>query len=439
MQKNSNITQTIVLVVFGLGILLGVLFFSGKINLPGAKDDQVGPTGSVVVWGILPFSQMSFFFDTLEQQYKGLSLSYVEKKPELLQRDLVNALASGKGPDVFMIPPGQVAENIDRLYVIPYDSYPKSTFTKNFVDISEQLLTDQGILGIPLFINPMIMFYNRDLFTSAFETAPPTTWDDLDRVTPLITKKNDAGVITQSAVALGTANNITHTKDILSLRLLQKNNPIVTFKDLNWVTTLGENTDLFDVFNWYTAHAQKENPLYSWNQSLPKDVDYFTAGKLGVYFGYPTEIESIRKKNPNLNFAVTMIPQVSKDSKKVVYGELYSIGVSKISKNLPNAVAVASILASAENVPQYLTNTFLVPARRDLLNDRPKNDPDRAMIMNSGIITQSFFDPNADKTNQLFVDAINQINAGTRTPDQIIITIVGGFNDLLDTVEKSLE
>ena len=45
MKKNANIIQTVVLVVFGLGIILGVLFFSGKIKLPWDKKSETGITG----------------------------------------------------------------------------------------------------------------------------------------------------------------------------------------------------------------------------------------------------------------------------------------------------------------------------------------------------------------------------------------------------------
>ena len=120
MQKNTNIVQIVVLVVFGLGILLGVLFFSGKIHLPWDKESETGITGPVTVWGVLPYVQVKGLFDTLQLQNKGLRLTYEYKDPTKLQTQLVNALASGKGPDIFMMSPGEVAENIDRLYAFFY-------------------------------------------------------------------------------------------------------------------------------------------------------------------------------------------------------------------------------------------------------------------------------------------------------------------------------
>ncbi len=437
MQKNSNFVQTIVLVVFGLGIILGVLFFSGKITLPWDKPKaEDGPTGSVTVWGVLPYSQMNGVFDFLEQQYKDLTLSYVEKKAEAIQTELVEALASGKGPDVFMMRSDQVLENIDRLYIIPFSSYPDTIFKRTFADAGEILLTDKGILGLPLFMNPMVMYYNRDLFTSEFKVAPPATWDELAQLVPVLTKKDDASRISQAAVALGAINNITYPKDILLLKILQEGVSIMYFsaEQQKWGTNIEDKGALFGAMSWYTSFLNPSSPTYSWNTSLTKDKDLFISGKLAMFFGYPLDVFDIRKKNPNLDFIMTAVPQKSADARKTNYAELYSLGISKITKNKNGSVGVINILTNKETMGQLFTGSYYAPTRRDLLAAKPTDNSDIALIYNSAIISKGFLDPQSKKTNDLLSNAVNQVNAGIRDVEQSTASIASGIRDILSKI-----
>lgn len=419
--------QTILLVIFGFGIIIAVLLLSGNIDVGGSEKTE-GPSGNILVWGVLPRASMETLFDYIESQNKGLSVTYVEKDSQSLQADLVNALASGKGPDIFMIPPGQVAENIDRLSIIPFSLISKTSFQTTFTDIGESLLIPQGFLAFPAFIDPMVMYYNRDMLTSVFKTDAPKTWRELDQLIPLLVKRNDAGVIQQAAVALGTGNNITHSDSVLYTRLLQDRNPIISFSNNKWFSNISEG--LSEKITWFTQYAQPSNPLYSWNESLPQDKDMFTASSLGFYFGYASELEGIRQKNPNLNFRISMIPQLDDSSYKASYGQLYSIGVSKISPNLSSAIQLASIMAKKENIEFVLAGTYYVPARIDMYTDRPVDNPERAMLLDSGVISRTFLNPSITETRRILTTNINQLNSGVRGFSQAINSINVGFRDL---------
>ncbi len=431
MKKDSNLVQIIVLVVFGAGIILGILFFSGKIKVPWDKKAQQGISGQVTVWGVLPYQQMKPIFDKLQLDNENLKLTYAEKKPETMQSELVNALSSGKGPDVFMMSPGEVAQNIDRLYIIPYANYPDTTFKATFADIGNDFLTPQGILALPLFIDPMVMYYNRDLLTSNFIVDPPTTWEKLAEMIPTLTRRDDAGKITQSAVALGTTNNISFPKDIVILKMLQAGSPIVKMLSIGiWQADLNTNNILTNALSWFITPSISSQTTYSWNQSLPKDREFFSAGSLAFYFGYPTELQTIRQKNPNLNFGITMVPQIEGSKKKVDYGRLYSVGVSKITKNLPGSVGVVTLLTNRETLSAIIGDSYYAPARRDMLSEKSRDNAEKALIYSAAIISKSFFDPDSRETLRLITTAINQINAGTKLPEVAIQAINSGFSEL---------
>ncbi len=432
MKSSTSMLQTILLVIFGLGIVIAVILLSGNIDIGGSQKTE-GPSGNILVWGVLSRASMEPFFDYIESQNKGLSVTYIEKSAESLQVDLVNALASGKGPDIFMIPPGQVAENIDRLSIIPFSLISKTVFQSTFTDIGESLLVPQGFLAFPAFIDPMVMYYNRDMLTSIFKTDAPKTWNELDQLIPLLVKRNDAGVIQQAAVALGSGNNITHSDSVLYTRFLQDKNPIISFSNSNkWFSDIGNG--LSEKITWFTQYAQPSNPLYSWNESLPQDKDMFIASRLAFYFGYASELEGIRQKNPNLNFRISMIPQLDNSSYKASYGQLYSIGVSKISSNLQSAIQLASIMIQKESLEYILAQTYYVPTRKDMYTNRPIDNPERAMLLDAGVITRTFLNPSITETRRILTTNINQLNSGVRSFSEAINSINVGFRDLTNKI-----
>jgi ABC-type glycerol-3-phosphate transport system substrate-binding protein len=119
--KGLSMFQIGIFIACAAGIVFAILIFSGKIPLGETKTTQT-LKGSVVIWGTLPGDSVRAMTDQIRQTYKEVNFSYSQKKPETFQLDLVNALASGVGPDLVFISPAEVIQNKDRLLEIPYAS-----------------------------------------------------------------------------------------------------------------------------------------------------------------------------------------------------------------------------------------------------------------------------------------------------------------------------
>ena len=92
-----------------------------------------------------------------------------------------------------------VLKNKDKISPIPFAYYPERDFRDNFVDISN-LFIDQkngGLAAFPFLIDPMVMYWNKDLFSSAGISQPPQNWEDFSEDVKTFTEKNEAGNITQ--------------------------------------------------------------------------------------------------------------------------------------------------------------------------------------------------------------------------------------------------
>lgn len=426
--KNFSVFQIVIFVLCGLGILFAVLMFSGKINV-GGKSQPASISGTVTVWGVLPYSAFEVMDTSVRAVYKNVTVTYVEKQKATFRNELINALASGEGPDLVIITPADIVQDSNKLLAIPYTSLPDATFRSTFIDQGSLFLNSEGTLAFPLFVDPMIMYYNRDMLTSSFIVNPPATWDELIAITPAITKKDPAGRLLVQTVAMGVFDNITHAKDMLALLLFQAGNRIVEWDAVSkkYVSVFGNTlqdgtSPATNALAFYTSFT---NPLntdrYSWNPTLRRDKDQFIAGNLAIYFGYASEIGDIREKNPNLNFDIALMPQRSATPVKSTFGTLYGIGVVKASKNPTLALTVAQQITTKESITAYLEkDSLLVPARRDLITGASPNDARKTIIYNSGIISRSWVDPDSSATTALFKRSLDQINAGSATPGSII-------------------
>lgn len=426
-KKGFSAFQIGVFVACAAGIILALLIFSGKIPL-GEKNAAQTLSGNLLIWGTLSGDAMRSTTDQLRQVYKEVNISYIEKSPATFQNELVNALASGKGPDMVVITPSEVIQNKDRIFEIPYTSFPQAAFQRTFIDQGSLFLTSTGVLAFPYVIDPLVMYYNRDLLTSSFTVSPPKTWDEVIALNKKVTVKNDAGALATQTVALGTFDNITHAKSILSALIFQTGNKIVawdpfTKKYISQFSQADSNgtSGVVNALTFYTAFANvNDQDRYSWNGSLPKDKDQFIAGRLATYFGYASELEGIRLRNPNLNFDVSVFPQRTNGTVKATYGELHGLAIMKVSPNVNLAIAMAQQLISKDAIANYLSfDRTVISARRDMVSV-DSGDAYKTLFNKSAIIAQGLLDPDPAQTTALFKRFIDQINSGVAVPSAIL-------------------
>jgi len=403
--------QTIVVAIFLAFFIFAVLIFSGALKI-GGSNTQNGLQGKVVIWGTFPNSALSEALEVISGDNRDLSVIYQKKDPTTYQQDIIEAFANGKGPDLLIITPDMLIKNDNFIYRIPYESYSEKTFRDSFIDGADIYLDSEGVLGLPLVVDPIVLYYNKDIITNEGIIYPPKTWDELFVINPTLTKRDDSGTISQGMIALGQYANVNNAKDILATLLIENNNPIVERgDDSSYNFMLDSNpsnlsiSPMEAVVDFFVAFSNSSNTAYSWNRALPDSLDMFTGGKLAFYIGRASELFNIESINPNLSFDVTQIPQVKNSPIKRTYGEIYAIAASKKSTNIMSAFGVAGILSQGDNAKNFSTAVSLPPASRALLADRP-NDPYLFTFFNSALISRSWLDPDKNKSDLIFKELI---------------------------------
>ena len=329
----------------------------------------------------------------------------------------MESLADGIGPDIVILREDSIYKNRNKIFVIPYKNYSERVFKDSFIEEGELFLSPEGVMGVPFIIDPMVMYWNRDIFSNNLVSQPPKYWDEMNTLVNKITKKDSAGNVLQSTVALGEWRNITNSKEIISLLLLQAGTPIVS-RDSNGalISVLNGSFDRpikpsQSAISFFTQFSNPTAPTYTWNRSLPSSLNFFLSGNLATYLGFASEIFSIQQKNSNLNFDVTYIPQIRDTTKKTNFAHIYALAIVRQSREAPSAYTAIRALTEAGAIKALEAATNLPPVRRDLLADQP-SDAFRAVFYNSALISSSWIDPNPVATASIFRDMIEGVTGG---------------------------
>lgn len=413
--------QIIILVVFIAAAVLGVFVFSGAIPL-GNNNNNPGTQGTVVLWGTVKNSVIAPLLEDFNRANQTFVVKYVEKSADTFDSDLLEALASGKGPDMFFISDDLAFKYSNKIYTIPYASFPVNSFKNSFIGAGEVFLTSKGVLAFPLTVDPMMMYYNRSILDANGIAHPPSFWDELSDLVPVLTKKDDRGTIIKSTVAMGQFSNVLHAKDILAALFMQVGNSIVTEKNGTFISVLSGNSggyDLSSVLKFYTDFADPLKNIYSWNKSFSNSRDAFSAENLAFYFGYASELQSLVNKNPNQNFAVASMPQVRNGNFKLTSAHVMGIAITSFSKNFNTAFTAAGLMANSDFASKLAASLGIAPARRDLLKTVP-TDAYSSTFYSSAFFARAWLDPSPKDTNNIFQGMVEKVLSNSMTVTQSV-------------------
>ncbi len=395
-----------------------MLIFSGTI--PGFRAESGGTLGTVTLWGPIPEQNLRSVIDTFNKANSAqFTLVYSTKNATTIEAELVDALASGSGPDLVILPADVIYRQANKLITIPYDTLPLRDFKDTFVEAGEVFLTPVGSLAFPILVDPLVMYYNRAILAGEGIATPPATWLAFRSVIKQINVIDNSGVIKRTALALGEFSNNRNAKNILSLLFLQAGTPIVIYDETGYKAVLDDSfggtiSPGQAALDFFTQFADPGKEGYSWNRSLPEARDAFAAGLLATYFGFGSELSSVRAKNPNLNFDVAIVPQ--RDSgRKLTFAKVYGLAILKNSSNLTGAAQAALVLVTKEVNASLAQTVGLPSARRDVLAGN-FTDPYQATFVKSAVMSVSWLDPDALATERILNNAVSRVTTGQETP-----------------------
>ncbi|QQG45613.1 MAG: extracellular solute-binding protein [Candidatus Sungiibacteriota bacterium] len=403
-----------VLVVAGLVAVILILALAGI--LPGRKTAKPQPA-TLEFWGLKDDDLLwRPILEKFRKEKPHLTVNYRRFDEISYEENLINKMAEGRGPDIFFLKNSWVEKHRDKILPLPQEvlKFTVKDFQKTFVDVASQDLTtsDNQILGLPLFVDTLALFYNKDVFNAGGVAETPKTWGELEAVAKNLTKKTAAGDITKSGVALGGSSNIEHALEILSAFVLQGGDKIIN--RANMALELGAPSR--EALDFYTSFANAKNPNFSWTLRQPKSLDAFSQELTAMALGFADDLPRVKAKNPHLNFGVSFLPQRADAKTFVTYGSYFFPTVSRLSNNPLPAWEFILFAASADSSEIYTKNSGKPPARRDLL---AKNAAalELDIFYRQALTAKSWPITDEKITRRLFEDTIESVVTGGNTTD----------------------
>jgi len=404
-------------------------------------------------------------FDEIFNAYKALhpfiTINYRKLRYDEYEKELLNALAEDRAPDIFSIhntwmkkyknkitpmPPSTtlaypITQGTIKKEVIPELRTTKSLSLKeikdNFVDVvyrdiaiptfnQETKKYEEKIYGLPLSVDTLAMYYNKDLFNNAGLIQPPTYWNnEFQQTVKKTTKQSSGGEIIQSGAALGGAENIERYSDILSVLMMQNgaimsdsNGQVLfnkipsTFKDQSYNPGL-------EALRFYTDFANPAKEVYSWNRNLDSSLNLFAQGKLAIMFGYSYHLPTIRAQAPKLNFSVTKLPQIEGNA-PINFANYWIETVSSKSKYLNEAWDFVQFATRAEQAKTYLAKTKRPTALRALINEQ-LDDEDVGVFAEQVLTAKSWYNGvDSAAAEEMFANMIDAVALGQDKIENII-------------------
>lgn len=338
-KKFNKIKILIILVLLCSLILSGAA--CGKKTKPPTEAKI-----KLVYWKVFDDKEI---FDPIIEAFKEenptVDIIYEKKDYQTYKQDIINALAANAGPDIISIKNDWIPFFADK--VQPLDEkgminqnyiMNEETFKKTFPPVvADDAIINHKIYGMPLSMDTLVLYYNRDIFQQAEIDKPPATWTEFTTAVKKIKR------IGKKGVALGTVSNISNAPDIIYLLMLQyfqANNADLINTDkqraiFNLPVTSQTGRPIYpgrQAIEFYTSFANPHKPVYTWNDHQPQALDAFAKGKVAMIFGYSWQQSYIEKVNPYLDYEIAPMPQISVVEEPVNYASYW---VETVTKDCP--------------------------------------------------------------------------------------------------------
>lgn len=406
-----------------LAILLfvGVLIFCGFGLKSCGQEEEVKPEPvNLTFWSLWDEKDV---FDPIIDGYKQLrpnvNITYKKMTPTEYEQAVVEALAAGKGPDIWIMHNTWLPRHQNKLTPMPEGFISIEDFSDSFVDVvSQDFVVDGQVYAIPLSVDTLALYYNKDLYNSAFITEPPAIWEEFNEDVKKLTKVDSQGNISQSGAAMGTANNIVRATDILSLLMLQNGTQMVnddqdeaTFNKSAVTATGEEYQPGLDALIFYTDFANPRKTVYTWNPTMFFSTDAFVAEKTAMMMGYWYLDETIRSKAPKLNYGIARMPQIKDTPKEVNYPNYWGYGVSAASQNPDYAWEFLNFMSRTENVKIYTEETGRPASRKNVLGEQAE-DPKLRVFAEQALTAESWYQVDSEAIEGIFNQMIESVVLG---------------------------
>jgi len=380
---------------------------------------------------------------------------------------VVNEIADGEGPDVFMIHNSWMKKHIGKLLPLPMDQTVvmtpdlfRSTF---FQAASDDLIVDEKIYGMPMSIDNLAIFYNKQQFADLLASTdqPAILWEGIkEQVTSgALTKRNNSlEGFANAGIAMGRADNISSAVDILYALMLQYGVKFYDEGEENATFATAQPGAGGVALKLFTEFGIQSYLHYSWNQNITglvpedKELGPFVRGKVSMIIGYPYMYENIsaaiqaqqRLGNDHIdidNVAIAPFPQLinpDEATKRDTYASYFPLVVARTSDKPALAWSLIQYLTSADALQTYHKVTNRPTSRKDMVTEQ-QIEPLFGTFATQAPFAKSFKIYDDLAYRKVFSNAIQEVVKNTATPQEALTEAQSKITCILQKQKKMID
>jgi multiple sugar transport system substrate-binding protein len=377
---------------------------------PSAAERAANTSVTLSVWRVFDDDET---LDSIMRSYQAIhpnvSFSYRELRFDEYEEELIRAFAEGTGPDIFSIhntwlggyeslilpmpssvsiPYCETRGTIKKETVCTIQEEPtisQRTLKNDFVDVvagdvirsykaSSRSEAEDRIFGLPLGVDTLALFYNKDLLNTAGIPEAASDWTLFQEQVTALTNIESDDAIKQSGAAIGTSRNVERAFDIASVLMMQNGTEMI---NSSGNATFAQDNDgtyfAGQAVRFYTDFANPLKQVYTWNEDMDDSFDVFASGGTAFFFGYSYHHDLIMTANEKMNLGIAPLPQID-GGKTVNYANYWVETVSKSTDHSDWAWDFIEFAASADRVSSYLNAADKPTALRSLINDQIEDE-----------------------------------------------------------------
>jgi len=395
---------------------------------------------------------------SFESSHPGTTIVYRKfVDPDEYLDLIINELAEGEGPDIFLMHNTWFPKHYKKLTPAPVNIVTPDVFRDLFVEITanDLIIPDpdgvEQVWGLPMYVDTLALYFNKDHYEDAIPSRgkPASTWEGVQNDVTLLNKEDKSFErFERAAIALGRDDNILRTFDTFMMLLLQYKVDFYN-EDLTKVN-FDKDPNALKALELLTSFSLPSKKNYSWNKylsdanSAEKEITTFAKGKVSTILGYSytyndiiTEINRLKSLGEGTididSVRINEIPQVfdpeTSAETREAYASYFVPSVSRTSEYPDLAWEFLATLVQNENLTYFNEKTHRPSASRSLISTQSA-DPIYGVFASQVGYAASIPMIDTDVYKEIVDSGIEDI-LNTKSPENVVKTMARDIQSLI--------
>ncbi len=367
---------------------------------------------------------------------------------------LINEIAEGEGPDVFMVHNSWLTKHQKKLLPMPADLpvvvTPDMFKQVFFQAAADDLIIDNKIYGMPMSMDNLAIYYNKAYFKDLLATTdhPGVLWEDIkDQVFQLTKQNNSPERFALAGMGIGRSDNVNSAVDALYTLMIQygvnfydNKEENATFASDSSTSSAGVKNPGVEALTLYTSFGLPTYKNYSWNDTITgfspseKEINPFVRGKVAMILGYPylydvltQAIQNQQKSgDPHIDkddIGIAPMPQLvsaTEGTKRDTLASYFPLVVARTTDVPKEAWELIEYLTTADSLQTYHKKTNRPTSRKDLVSEQQTEELFGIFAFQAPF-AKSLKIYDANFYHKIFADAIQAVVTNISTPKEALV------------------